>query len=227
MATLEKNIMRPRRAPFRREEKEFDEKVLEVARVSRVVKGGRRIRFRALVAVGDKKGRVGVGIGKANEVSIAVQKATTKAKKNMIRVPIINGTIPHEILATYGAAKVLLRPATEGSSIVAGGAVRNIVELAGITDILAKILGSNSLINNSLAVISGLSQFNPRVVAKLQEYADKSKKKTVPIVSEPSKKEEENPEPIEKIKEIVAEKAKVVKADNKVKSVKKDKENAK
>ncbi len=213
MATLEKNIMRPRRAPFKREEKEFDERVLEVARVSRVVKGGRRIRFRALVAVGDRKGRVGVGIGKANEVSIAVQKATTKAKKNIVRVPIINGTIPHEIIAVYGAAKVLMRPATQGSTIVAGGAVRNIVELAGITDILAKILGSKSLINNALAVVSGLSKFNPRIVSKLQDYADKSDRKDITTTSSSSKIPEEQSKINEKVVTVPIGKVKVEKKE--------------
>lgn len=220
MAILEKNIMRPKRIPFKREEKEFDERVLEVSRVSRVVKGGRRIRFRALVAVGDKKGRVGVGIGKANEVSIAVQKATTRAKKNLIRVPIIDGTIPHEILATYGAAKVLLRPATPGSSIVAGGAVRNIVELAGITDILGKILGSNSLINNALAVISGLSQFNPRIVSRVQSHADKASRKIITVFPADFKNAENQAKMIKK----TAEKSTVkIKLNNKKEDVKNDK----
>lgn len=190
MSTLEKNIMRPRKTPFKKVEKEFDERVLEVSRVSRVVKGGRRIRFRALVAIGDRKGRVGVGIGKANEVSIAVQKASTKAKKNIINVPIINGTIPYEMIAENGAAKVLMRPATPGSTIVAGGAVRNIIELSGITDILAKILGSKSMINNSLAVISGLSKFNPEIVAKLKEFDDKSQLKIIKSTNSQIQKED-------------------------------------
>jgi len=220
MAILEKNIMRPKRTPFRKEDKEFDERVLEVARVSRVAKGGRRIRFRALIAIGDRKGRVGVGIGKANEVSIAIQKATTKAKKNLIRVPIINGTIPHEIVAVHGAAKVLLRPATSGSSIVAGGAVRNIVELAGITDILAKILGSNSLINNALAVISGLSQFNPRVVSILQQYAEKEDRKIVAIKPTDSKTFDDKTK-IEK--EVIKKPAIDTKAVKKMVNTKKDK----
>jgi small subunit ribosomal protein S5 len=180
MNILEKNIMRPKRHSFKkREEKEFDERVLEIARVSRVVKGGRRIRFRATVAVGDHKGRVGVGCGKANEVSVAVQKAATQAKKRVINVPIIDGTIPYEIIATYGAAKVLLKPASSGSSIVAGGAVRNIVELAGITDILAKILGSKSLINNSVAVLNGLNSFNPEIIEKIKKFGDKDLSKKI------------------------------------------------
>lgn len=177
MNVLEKNIMKPKRHSFKkREEKEFDDRVLEVARVSRVVKGGRRIRFRVTVAVGDRKGRVGVGSGKANEVAVAVQKATAQAKKSVINVPIINGTIPYEILAKYGAAKVLLKPASSGSSIVAGGAVRSIVELAGITDILAKILGSKSLINNSIAVLNGLNSFNPEITEKIKSFNGKSSK---------------------------------------------------
>lgn len=176
MNILEKNIMKPKRHSFKkREEKEFDERVLEVARVSRVVKGGRRIRFRVIIAIGDHKGRVGVGLGKANEVSIAVKKASAQAKKRMITVPIIEGTIPYEVLATYGAAKVLLKPASSGSSIVAGGAVRNIIELVGITDMLAKILGSKSLINNALAVINGLSSFDPEIVKKIESFGKKSR----------------------------------------------------
>lgn len=191
MAILEKNIMRPKRSPFkRREEKEFDERVLEISRVSRVVKGGRRIRFRALVAAGDHKGRVGIGIGKANEVALAVQKAVNHAKKAMITTPVINGTIPHEIVAEYGAAKVILKPASSGSSIVAGGAVRSILELAGISDVLGKILGSDSLINNSLAVIKGLGSFNPRVVEKLNEYNTQTRK-----VINLDKNKENNSEP--------------------------------
>lgn len=190
MNILEKNIMRPKRRPFKkREEKEFDERVLEVARVSRVVKGGRRIRFRATVAIGDHKGRVGVGCGKANEVSVAVQKAAAQAQKRVINVPIINGTIPYEIIATHGAAKVLLKPASSGSSIVAGGAARNIIELAGITDILAKILGSKSLINNSMAVLNGLNSFNPEIIEKIKKF-EKSDINKTPLKKEVEAKEE-------------------------------------
>lgn len=196
--------MRPKRHPFKkREEKEFDERVLEVARVSRVVKGGRRIRFRATVALGNHKGRVGLGLGKANEVSIAVQKASVQAKKKMITVPIINGTIPYEVMATYGAAKVLIKPASSGSSIVAGGAVRNIMELAGITDVLAKILGSKSLVNNAFAVISGLSSFNPEIVAKIEKFNLKSIKDIKPEIKQKNEAAEKNlVEDIKDIKEV-------------------------
>lgn len=180
MNILEKNIMKPKRHSFKkREEKEFDERVLEIARVSRVVKGGRRIRFRATVAIGNHKGRVGVGCGKANEVSSSIKKAVSQAKKRLIDVPIINGTIPYEIISNYGAAKVMLKPASSGSSIVAGGAARTIIELAGITDILAKILGSKSLINNSMAVLKGLNSFKPEFIEKLKNFKNKDLNSTI------------------------------------------------
>jgi len=178
MALLEKNIMRPKSAGRdRREDKEFDERILQISRVSRVAKGGRRIRFRALIVIGDKKGRVGMGIGKSAEVQGAVAKATSQAKKNLITVPIINGTIPHEVLSKSGAAIVLLKPASEGTSMVAGGAVRSVVELAGISDILAKIMGSRSMVNNVRATLKALNSFNPDIVEKLKLINEKSVRK--------------------------------------------------
>lgn len=166
---VEKNIMKPRSGQPRREEREFDERVIEVQRVSRVVKGGRRIRFRALVAIGDRKGKVGMGVAKASEVAEAVRKAVNQAKKNMVSIPVINGTIPHEVIAKYGSAKVMLKPATPGTTIVAGGSVRVVVELAGITDILSKIMGSSNKINNVSATLKALSSFNPEIVAKINK----------------------------------------------------------
>lgn len=175
---LEKNIMRPRGLfrERRHEEKEFDDRVIEIARISRVVKGGRRIRFRALIVIGDRKGRVGMGVAKANEVADAVRKATTKAKKNLINVPVINGTIPHEITSKYSAAVVMLRPATPGTSIVAGGSIRAVVELAGISDILTKSMGSQNKINNVTATIKALGSFNPRVVEMVTKFSENTKK---------------------------------------------------
>lgn len=167
----------------KREKKEFDERVVEIARVSRVVKGGRRIRFRALVVIGDRKGRVGMGLGKANEVANAVKKGTSQAKKNIVNVPIVAGTIPYEVTARYSASRIILKPASPGTSIVAGSAVRTVIELAGYTDILSKILGSNNKINNVIATINALSSFNPKIVEKIVKFEEKNEKKV--IKSEP------------------------------------------
>ena len=141
---------------YQRKEKEFDEKVIKINRITRVVKGGRRLRFRATVIAGDRKGRIGIGVAKANEVSDAVQKAATKAKENLITVPIIKNTIPHETNAKYGTAKILLKPASEGTGVIAGGAVRDILDICGIKNIVSKNHGSRNKINSSKATIEAL-----------------------------------------------------------------------
>ncbi len=174
MTALEKNIMKPRRKPQERQRDDaFEERVIEVSRVSRTVKGGRRIRFRALVVVGDHQGSVGMGIGKSNEVTGAVSKASTKARKSLVRVPIINGTIPHENIGNFGSAKVLIKPASSGTSIVAGGSVRVVAELAGISDLLAKSLGSRNKVNNVAATLKALSGFSEKVVARVKKFEEK------------------------------------------------------
>ncbi|MCI9292317.1 MAG: 30S ribosomal protein S5 [Erysipelotrichaceae bacterium] len=145
---------KPRRD--REREKEFEERVVTINRVTKVVKGGRRFRFAALVVIGDKKGRVGFGTGKANEVPDAIKKAIEDAKKNVFTVPIINGTIPHEITGTYGAGQVFVRPAAEGTGVIAGGAIRAVLELAGINDILSKCIGSRTPINMVRATVDAL-----------------------------------------------------------------------
>ncbi len=127
---------------------EFKDKVVQIDRVARVVKGGRRFRFRAIVVVGDEEGKVGIGVGRGTEVILAIKKAKAKALKNIIFVQRVGTTIPHEIQVSFGGAKVFLKPASEGTGVIAGGAVRAVVELAGIKDILSKILGSASKVNN-------------------------------------------------------------------------------
>lgn len=151
---------------------ELTERVVAINRVSKTVKGGRRMRFSALVVVGDKKGRVGYGLGKANEVPDAIKKAVEAAKKNVIRVPLVNNkkTIPHMVTGVYGAGEVMLRPATEGTGVIAGGAVRAVLELAGIEDILSKCIGSRTPINMVHATMKALSELKTvNGVAKLRE----------------------------------------------------------
>lgn len=142
-------------------ENTYEERVLNIDRVARVVKGGRRFRFRALVTVGDRKGKVGMGIAKGSDVTSAITKASDRAKKAMINVPLYkHGTIPHDVLVRHAGAKVLFKPAGEGTGLIAGGAIREILEVAGVTDILSKSLGSSNRINTAYATILALSQLD-------------------------------------------------------------------
>ncbi len=155
---------------FDQKDREFEENVVKIGRITKVVKGGRRMRFNALVVIGDKKGRVGFGTGKAKEVPEAIRKAVQDAKKNLIRVPIIDErTIPHEIIGKHGAGKILLIPASKGTGIIAGGPVRSVLELAGVHDILSKSQGSNTPINMVRATFDALSNLKTvESVAKLR-----------------------------------------------------------
>lgn len=146
-----------RRSNDRQPQDEFDQKILDIARVTRVMAGGKRMRFRACVAIGDRKGRVAIGLAKGLDVTIAVNKAVNQAKKNLITVPMINKTIPHEIKQKSDSAIILLKPAKQGRGIIAGSVVRVILELAGIHNITSKMLGSHNKINNAKCVIKALS----------------------------------------------------------------------
>ncbi|NTW14064.1 MAG: 30S ribosomal protein S5 [Candidatus Moranbacteria bacterium] len=140
----------------RREKPEYDQKMLDLARVTRVVKGGRRFRFRATLVIGNRKGRVGVGVGKGGDVSDAIQKAYNDAKKNLVDVTLSNGTIAYDVSAKEGSAKLLLKPAREGRGLIAGGAIRAVADLVGIKDIVSKSLGSSNALNLSRATIKAL-----------------------------------------------------------------------
>ncbi len=153
---------RTNKKEFIKEEKQFDERVINIDRVARVVKGGRRFRFRALVVVGDHKGSVGIGVSKGADVTTAISKAVDVAKKNIVKVALYKHTIPHEVEAKVSGANVLIKPASPGTGIIAGGAVRVVLEVAGISDVLSKSLGSSNKVNISYAVLEALKQLKPK-----------------------------------------------------------------
>ncbi|MCB9839839.1 30S ribosomal protein S5 [Candidatus Nomurabacteria bacterium] len=170
------------------EEKLFDERVLNVDRVARVVKGGRRFRFRALVVVGDKKGKIGIGIAKGADVTSAVSKAVDTAKKNMVEIVQDNGTIPHEVQEKVGGANVLIKPASAGTGLIAGGVVRTLLEVAGISNALSKNLGSSNKVNTAYATLKALESLTPKSEWVVKPV--KVKKETTQTVSKDAKKAE-------------------------------------
>jgi small subunit ribosomal protein S5 len=146
------------RGPRRQEQEapEFDTRIVDVARVAKVIKGGRRFAFRALIVVGDNHGKVGIGMGKARSVQDAIRKGTDRARNNMKKVEVLGSTIPHEIIQKYGSAQVMLKPASPGTGVIAGGGVRAVLEAAGVKDVLTKSLGSKSKLNATYATYMGL-----------------------------------------------------------------------
>ena len=154
----------------RREKPEFDQKLLNLARVTRVVKGGRRFRFRATLVIGNRKGKVGVGVAKGSDVSDAIKKAYNDAKKNMVTIELDGSTISHDVAAKLGAARVLLRPASEGRGVIAGGAVRAVVDLLGVKDIVSKSLGASNPLNVARVTVAALLKLKaPRAPKAVKE----------------------------------------------------------
>ncbi|MBU1017829.1 30S ribosomal protein S5 [Patescibacteria group bacterium] len=183
---------------YEKEPKEFEEEVLQIDRVTRVVKGGRRLRFRCLVAIGDKKGRVGIGIGKSSEVVGGIKKAITRAKKALINVPITDtDTIPHEIKIKHKAARLFIMPASPGTGVIAGGALRKILNLAGVKNVLSKSYGTNNKVVTAQASIIALQKLRPVRKSKKdneqkRESAEKEMENKTPIEA---KKSQEKTEP--------------------------------
>ncbi len=154
---------------------DMEQRILEIARVTRVMAGGKRMNFRACVAIGDKKGSVGIGLGKGADVTLAVNKAVNKAKKTLIKVPMVNETIPHEVYLKMGAARLLLKPAKKGRGVIAGGVTRVILELAGVNNVTSKTLGTKNKINNAACTIKALDSLR-KVETKEKAEVDKKEK---------------------------------------------------
>lgn len=192
---------KPHRKPGkRREPKEFDETVIQIDRVTKVVKGGRRLRFRATVVIGNRKGKVGIGIGKSHEVTGAIQKAIAKAKKNLATIVLDDSTIPHDIKIKFKAAKILLLPASKGTGIIAGGTIRKVLELAGIKDILSKSFGTTNKVNCTKATFEALKRL--KVTPFMERKAQAKKIKSATPAPKVAPKKDETPKKETPKKEI-------------------------
>lgn len=181
--------------PFKREPKEFEEQVIQIARVTKVVKGGRRLRFRATVAVGNRKGKVGIGIGKSTEVTGAIHKAIAKAKKEMVAVVLDGSTIPHAVTTKINSSNIRILPAAPGTGLIAGSTIRKVLELAGIKDILSKSYGTTNKVNNTKAVIEALRSLK---VTPYMEKRQKAAKKPAPKKEAPAKDKKDEKKPAAK-----------------------------
>lgn len=168
-------MARDKRFKTKREKPEYDQKLLDLARVTRVVKGGRRFRFRAVLVIGNRKGKVGVGVGKGADVSDAIKKAFDDGKKNIIVIKTHENTIPHNVFYKQGSARIILKPAKEGRGIVAGGAVRAVVEFAGIKDIVSKSLGTANKLNVARATLAALNSFKDSKTRAMRINSEKNK----------------------------------------------------
>jgi small subunit ribosomal protein S5 len=189
---------RGRRPEMPQEEKQFDERVVHIDRVARVVKGGRRFRFRALVVVGDRKNRVGVGTAKGADVTAAVTKATEVAKKHFVTVPVHEGTIPHEAEAKVSGAHILIKPASKGTGLIAGGTVRTVLEVAGISNALSKSLGSSNKTNAAYATIAALQSIVPAAKWITKTHGKKATTKAAPAAAKETAEAKEAPKAVKK-----------------------------
>ena len=181
-----------------RPQSEIEQRIVDLARVTRVMAGGKRLRFRACVAIGDRKGRVGWAVAKGADVAIAVNKGVNKAKKNLIKIRLIKGTIPHKVEAKFKAAKIMLKPAVEGTGIIAGGAVRQVLELAGVPNIYGKILGgTNNKISNIQATFKALESLKYSAEEEIKEENNKTVKADKPQEESSSAKALEDKEKLE------------------------------
>ncbi len=183
-----------------REQREFEQKILDLARVTRVTKGGKRMRFRTCLIIGDRKGRVGMGVAKGADVAASVEKAFRQAKKNIVSVPLVDGTIPNEVFVKFGAAKIILKPAPKGTGLKSGGPVRMVLELAGVPNAVSKILGTNNKINNAKATFKALRSLRSADAVKKYEKFSKEEKAGDQVKGSETKKGSVQQEKIKKSK---------------------------